>query len=123
MEINVLEGTTPTSDNKETQEQQRQPKESRQEKLRRFREGIAFLAEQARKERFFPETDTFNNRQVLEQREEKGRPVREINVLERMTLEEQLEEIEDELNDLYVERRELQEDVDNIRPEWRQLRA
>jgi len=59
----------------------------------------------------------------LEQREEKGRPVREINVLERMTLEEQLEEIEDELNDLYVERRELQEDVDNIRPEWRQLRA
>ncbi len=31
----------------------------------------------------------------------------EINVLERITLEEQLEEIEDELNDLYVERREL----------------
>ncbi len=47
----------------------------------------------------------------------------EINVLERITLEEQLEEIEDELNDLYVERRELQEDVDNIRLEQRQLRA
>ncbi|KAK3046838.1 hypothetical protein LTR09_011723 [Extremus antarcticus] len=125
MEINVLEGTTPTSDNKETQEQQRRPIESRQEKLQRFREGIAFLKEQARKERFFYETDTSSlpHAQVLEQRDKEGRPVKEINVLERMTLEEQLEEIEDELNDLYVERRELQEDVDNIRPEWRQLRA